>query len=103
MLRRPLCSAAGIRDGWIKAGREPHHTTCIHTALFMMRKVDSSGLTSCTHRTYIGPDRRWSSGVSLPTCCAALWTQSFVKCKAMLVLYDTYIEGIMSGHALLFS
>lgn len=54
MLRRPLYSAAGICDDWIKATGEPHHTTSIHTALFLESKVGSSGLTSCSHQTYLG-------------------------------------------------
>lgn len=62
VLRRPLDSAAGMCDDWMKATGEPHHTTYIHTALFLESKVDSSGLTSCSHQTYLGPDRRRSSG-----------------------------------------
>lgn len=54
MLRRPLYPAAGICDDWIKAAGELHHTTYIHTALFLESKVGSSGLTSCSHQTYLG-------------------------------------------------
>lgn len=62
MLRRPLRSAAGICDGWIKAVRKPHHTHMHPHGALMMTKFNISGLTSCSHQAFLGRDRRRSSG-----------------------------------------
>lgn len=64
-------------------------------------EVDSSGLASCSHQTCLGP-RPAAAGRAMISYCAARRTQSFVKCKAMMMTYEACLGGIMACHALLF-